>query len=274
MARQYIISIILLSCVHCYAQINNPIFFGGLADGNVSLCHEQAATNAILTGGIGDGSIALCFVQPSTNAIFTGGIGDGNISICYEQIASNAIFTGGIADGNMSICYEQAGSNAIFAGGIGDGNMSICYEQPHSNEIFAGGIGDGYDMGKIGQFPQTIVWQGFYNSDWQLAWNWSPVRIPTIEDDIIIQTINFDPVLSNRVLGIGDQTFGVTEFGRNVFVLQGSTIQMINDSKIRLNNQMNVYGGLISNQSGNETILAMPLSQLNIFPMGEVILRE
>ena len=49
---------------------------------------------------------------------------------------------------------------------------------------------------------------------------------------------------------------------------------MIKDSKIRLNNQMNVYGGLISKQSGNETILAMPLSQLNIFPMGEVILRK
>ena len=216
MARQYIISIILLSCVHCYAQINNPIFFGGLGDGNVSLCHEQAATNAIFTGGIGDGSISLCFVQSSTNAIFAGGIGDGNISICYEQIASNAIFAGGIADGNISICYEQAASNAIFAGGIGDGNMSICFLQPESNEIFAGGKGDGYHTGKIDQFPQTIVWQGLYNSDWQLALNWSPVRIPTIEDDVIIQTIKFDPVLSKRVLGIGDQSNGVTEFGRNV----------------------------------------------------------
>ena len=294
--RQFFILIPFLLCVHCYAQLNNPIFLGGQGDGSESVCYKQNASNMIFEGGIGDGNISVCFVQTSTNAIFAGGIGNGNISICYEQFVTNLIFAGGIGDGNMSICYEQFATNLIFAGGIGDGNMSICYEefslnaifagnigdgyqaacfqQSETNMIYAGGIGDGYESSKVGQFPQTIVWQGEYSNDWQFPLNWFPIRIPTIEDNIIIQTINYNPTLSNRVLGIGEQSADVTEFGRNVYILQGSTIQMINESKIRLNNQMDVYGMLFSKQSGNETILAMPLSQLNIFPKGKVLITK
>lgn len=73
--QHWLLITLLLAALNSAAQMNNPIFTGGPADGWGSNNYQQPENN-IFTGGPGDGWASNNYQQPENN-IFFGGGGDG-----------------------------------------------------------------------------------------------------------------------------------------------------------------------------------------------------
>jgi hypothetical protein len=108
------------------AQVNNPIFNGGNADG-AAVAHYVTPTNsAIFSGGTGDGHDKDSYLTPTNSSIFSGGTGDGHDKDNYVTPTNSPIFGGGSGDGHDKDAYVTPTNSGIFAGGLGDGFDSEC----------------------------------------------------------------------------------------------------------------------------------------------------
>jgi hypothetical protein len=236
----------------CFISIsNNAIYVGGNGNGYQSSCFTSLSNNFIFAGKDGDGFGSTCFTTLSSSPIFVGGDADGSALFCVQSIANNAIFTGGNADGISSFCFSVQSSNMIFSGGIGDGFNAIVSHVVSNNLIFAGNDGDGYDEANLTVHTPTIVWHGLKNSDWHNPSNWDQNRVPTINDFVIIRTEKFDPFLSRGWLGVGDQSLGIKEFSRNLYVLIGSHLTLDKTSKASIRKDLYIYGRFNSMNSAD-----------------------
>jgi hypothetical protein len=227
----------------CFESISNhPIYAGGIGHGDQSACFAKVANNFIFAGGNADGIESSCFVLISNNSIFAGNVGDGYTGTCYVILSNNQIFAGGDKDGNESACFTLISNNSIYAGNNGDGYIGACFLKISNNPIYAGNDGDGSDLGELLVQSPTIVWHGLKNSDWHNRFNWDQNRIPTINDFVIIRTEKFDPFLRRGWLGVGDQSSGIREFSRNLYVLSGSSLTLDKTSKANIRKDLNIYG--------------------------------
>ena len=108
------------------AQVNNPVFNGGAADGAAVAHYTQPTNSAIFAGGTGDGHDKDSYATPTNSSIFAGGTGDGHDKDGYTTPTNSAIFAGGTGDGHDKEGFTTPTNSAIFAGGIGDGFDSEC----------------------------------------------------------------------------------------------------------------------------------------------------
>lgn len=261
-----------LTCVE--SVVSNQIFKGSIADGYTSTRIFSTSNGAIYAGGAGDGVHSERFTQSVTNAIYAGGFGDGENSARFIQSVSNAIYAGGGGDGSDSRRFTDQINNAMFAGGIGDGFDKRNATTTINNQIFAGATGDGADLGRFSINLPTIVWHGNFNSNWNVASNWNLNRVPTIEDQVIIDTQVHDPDIVNAQLGVGIQVNPISRFARNLYVLEGSTLKLSVGSRLHVSKLLHTYGDLASNGALYPAISLLPQGEIRAFPNASIVLNN
>ncbi|MBS1783068.1 MAG: T9SS type A sorting domain-containing protein [Bacteroidetes bacterium] len=137
--KRILFGLILLTIAGLARAQNNPIFYGGLADGFATKNLKQSMTNS-KAGGIADGWGTNRYLQSIVHGN-AGGMADGWATSNYLPNMTNA-FAGGFSDGWTSSNYLQPITNNN-AGGMADGwaaQRTIPYKSPTNK----GGMGDGW----------------------------------------------------------------------------------------------------------------------------------
>ena len=96
----------------------------------------------------------------------------------------------------------------------------------------------GLGVFQIGEAVNGIIWTGATNSNWNLATNWQPNVVPTINDDVIVGPVTNQPLISTGNNGLA----------KNLSLYSGSTISIANGKQLQVHGNISSTNATVTGQ--------------------------